>query len=361
MNGKFCRRVMDAQGPVHFRGRGIIAGLWVFACGRKTNASRSRHGWRLALLLAGRYATLLFGLLGLCVGPAAAAENPAPKADAAQSSPGAAPSPEQLSSAASNPNAPLTQLQLRNVAAPALPGFGGTGNVLQLQGILPLKPSALIPFATIMKLTVPLASLPAPVDQTTLGSIQYFAQAVFNESWGSWGAGVSVVAPTDTFTRLPRPSWQVGPAAALIYTGIPNLVFGGVFQNPIPVGAGQTSLIFTPSITYSLPDGWYAGYPDFDWISKLGKRCCHLSGGSASRQDHPYRTTTLQHFGASGLQRCASGERHRRAEVVNRFRVHRAVPGALGTRERSNISFSSVRVDSTHFFRYRIGVASDEF
>jgi hypothetical protein len=176
-----------------------------------------------------------------------------------------------LSSAASNPNAPLTQLQLRNVAAPALPGFGGTGNVFQLQGILPLKPSAFIPFPTIMKLTVPLVSLPAPVDQTTLGSTQYFAQAVFNQSWGSWGAGVSVVAPTDTFTNLPRPSWQVGPAAALIYTGIPNLVFGGVFQNPIPVGAGQTSLVFTPSITYSLPDGWYAGYPDFDWIVNWGK------------------------------------------------------------------------------------------
>ena len=169
--------------------------------------------------------------------------------------------------------------------------------MFQIQGILPLKPSALIPFPTIMKLTVPLTSLPAPVDQTTLGDIQYFAQAVFNESWGSWGAGFSLVAPTDTFTGLQRPKWKVGPAAALIYTGIPNLVFGGVFQNPIPVGAGsrkgQSSLSFTPSITYSLPDGWYAGYPDFDWTVNWDSGGCQLSGWSASRQDHPYRITSL--------------------------------------------------------------------
>ena len=99
-----------------------------------------------------------------------------------------------------------------------------------------------------------------------MGSTQYFAQGVFNQSWGSWGAGFSVVAPTDTFTGIPQPKWQVGPAAAIIYTGIPNLVFGGVFQNPIPVGSNHSSsLIFEPSMTYSLPNGWFAGYPDFNW------------------------------------------------------------------------------------------------
>jgi hypothetical protein len=166
------------------------------------------------------FIALLFGILGLYTGLAAAADSAAPQADTAQPPPGAALSPEQLSNAANNPNAPLTQLELRNVVAPALPGFNGTGNTFQLQAILPLKPSAIIPFPMIMKLLVPVVTLPGPVDQTALGSSEFVAQAVFNQSWGSWGVGFSVVAPTDTFTGLIRPKWQVGPAAAIIYTGI---------------------------------------------------------------------------------------------------------------------------------------------
>jgi hypothetical protein len=51
-------------------------------------------------------------------------------------------------------------------------------------------------------------------------------------------------------------------------------VFGGVFEDPIPVGSGSrkgqsSSLSFTPSMTYTLPDGWFAAYPDFNWSANL--------------------------------------------------------------------------------------------
>jgi hypothetical protein len=234
----------------------------------------SRRAWRVALPLAAGIVALLFGIVGLCAQPAIAADSGAPQPSAVQSSPGAALSAEQLANAAANPNAPLTQLELRNVVTPALPGFNGTGNALQFQAILPLKPFAVVPFPTIMKLTVPIVTLPGPVNQTALGPTQFAAQAVFGQSWGSWGIGFTVVAPTDTFTGLIRPKWQVGPAAALIYTGIPNLVFGGVFQSPFPVGSGSrkgqsSTLSFEPSMTYTLPDGWFAGYPDFNWSLNL--------------------------------------------------------------------------------------------
>ena len=179
-------------------------------------------------------------------------------------------SAEQLSHEASNPNVPLTQLQLRNITAPHLPGFHGTGNAFQMQAVVPVKPHELLPFPIISKLTIPITTLPTPVGQTRLSPIQFFAQGAFNESWGSWGLGFTVTAPTDTFSGVPKGTWQLGPAAAIIYTGIDNLVLGGVFQEPISLysksGATSTDqLVFTPSITYSFPGGWFAGYPDFNW------------------------------------------------------------------------------------------------
>ena len=217
-------------------------------------------------------AVCLAAALALNTGMAAAPDPQAPASDKASTSPAGAPSAQDLAAQASNPNAPLTQLQLRNVTAPRLPGFNGTGNDFQMQAIVPIAPSEFIPFALITKLTVPIVTIPDPAGQTELGNTQFFAQGVFKESWGSWGIGFSLVAPTDTFKGVPSQGWQIGPAAAIVYTGIPNLVLGGVFQNPITVDIGSfqsrsNALLFTPSITYTLPDGWFAGYPDFNWTA----------------------------------------------------------------------------------------------
>ena len=140
----------------------------------------------------------------------------------------------------------------------------------------------------------------------------------------------------------------MGPAAALIYTGIPNLVFGGVFQNPIPVGAGQTSLVFTPSITYSLPDGWYAGYPDFDWIVNWGKGAVTFPVGlQVGKVIHIGRqpfSTSLQ--AGYNVARPANGTG---VPDVNWFRVYRAVPGVLagcGNKRRMMLDQSPIYANS---------------
>ena len=44
--------------------------------------------------------------------------------------------------------------------------------------------------------------------------------------------GLSFVFPTASSENLGQGKWQIGPAIALMYTGIQNLVFGAVFQNP---------------------------------------------------------------------------------------------------------------------------------
>jgi hypothetical protein len=200
----------------------------------------------------------------------AAADHSTAEPPSSRSPTRAGPSAEQLSDQASNPNAPLTQLQLRDVIAPRLPGFDGTGNLFQMQAVVPVKAHDLLPFPVTMKLTIPITILPEPVNQTRLSPIQFFAQGVFKESWGSWGLGLTLTAPTSTFSGVPKGTWQLGPAAAIIYTGIDNLVLGGVFQQPISLysrsGATTTDqLVFNPSITYSFPGGWFAGYSDFAW------------------------------------------------------------------------------------------------
>lgn len=74
---------------------------------------------------------------------------------------------------------------------------------------------------------------------------------------------------TATSTALGQGKSQAGPAVAAIYTGVRNLTLGVVAQNPISyVGSANRpavkSLSLTPTVTYDLPHGWFAGSDDFE-------------------------------------------------------------------------------------------------
>lgn len=193
--------------------------------------------------------------------PAAAAGDDASPSESSQG----------LAGQANNPNAPLMQFQLRNVIAPHLPETDGTGNLLELEAVVPFRPAKYMPFPTIMKVTLPVAvTLPDPVGRTGLGNLQVFGQAVFKEAWGSWALGVSLVFPTADSDVLGLQTWQAGPAAAFMYTRVKNLVVGAVIQNPVSVNStshrpASNVLAITPTLTYNLPRGWFVGYSDFDW------------------------------------------------------------------------------------------------
>jgi len=179
-----------------------------------------------------------------------------------------------LAAAANNPAAPVTLFQLRNVLAPSVPGSTGAANIFQLEPVVPVRRFSLIHVPQLLKLTVPFVSLPSPASASGLGDIQLFDLFTFPHSWGRWGLGPALAFPTASDSLLGAGKWQAGPAVAFIYTGIANLVLGAVLQNPISF-AGDASrpdvnnLIITPSITYNLAGGWYAGMSDFntsfDW------------------------------------------------------------------------------------------------
>jgi hypothetical protein len=179
-----------------------------------------------------------------------------------------------LANQVNNPTAPLTLIQFRDVAVPNVPGASSPGNVFQIEPVFPIFPSRLIPFEQLVKMTLPLPTTPNPGGETGLGDLQLYDLLTLKQSWGEWGVGPSFVFPTATATALGQGKWQIGPAVGAIYTGIPNLTVGGVAQDLISFAGDSdrpavNSLAFSPTLTYNLPQGWFAGYSDFDWTFDL--------------------------------------------------------------------------------------------
>jgi len=100
--------------------------------------------------------------------------------------------------------------------------------------------------------------------------LQLFDLVSVKQSWGRWGFGPAFVFPTASETALGAGKWQLGPSAALIYTGIKNLTAGAVVQNPIsyagsPNRPGVNQMIITPTFTFNLAQGWFVGMSDYNW------------------------------------------------------------------------------------------------
>ena len=85
---------------------------------------------------------------------------------------------------------------------------------------------------------------------------------------GLWpGAGVSHRLRD---VPLGAGKYQIGPSAALIYTGIKNLTLGAIVQNPISYAGSPNrpkvnQMIITPTFTYNLNAGWFVGLTDYNF------------------------------------------------------------------------------------------------
>ena len=142
-------------------------------------------------------------------------------------------SDSELASQVNNPAAPVTFLQFRNVMLPNVPGTDGVTNALEIQGVLPIRPSKTFPFLQLIKVTLPITSVPSPVNRSGLGDLQFFDLVSIKQSWGRWGFGPALVFPTATSRALGAGKWQAGPSFALIYTKAENWTIGAVLQNPL--------------------------------------------------------------------------------------------------------------------------------
>jgi hypothetical protein len=155
---------------------------------------------------------------------------------------------ESLTSQASDPTAPIVQFQVTNFFSPSAGDPDSSSNLLLFQPVIPIP--RLLGIAHVFRLTVPVPTTPEPFRDTGLGDINFIDLMVPKaRSWGIWGFGYTLTLPTSSSESLTNgdsaltthssATWQLGPAATVMYYGIENWQIGGVFQNPVSFAGGD--------------------------------------------------------------------------------------------------------------------------
>ncbi len=91
------------------------------------------------------------------------------------------------------------------------------------------------------------------------------------ETGFGWGIGPTFVFPTGRVSKAGKHAWEVGPALGVSYRGIPHLMVGFLFQDPISFAytnssaTPQSQMQFQPLISYTLGGGWYVKSADSTW------------------------------------------------------------------------------------------------
>jgi hypothetical protein len=182
-----------------------------------------------------------------------------------------------------DPTARLTQFQFKDIYTPAEYGTNAQPNTLQGRTILAIDPFWLIPVEQLLRPTIDMKTVPVgrgPATVTGYDDMQLLDLFVlpwpnFAETRFRWAIGSYLVFPTSSNPHIGSGSWQMGPAFAFGYRGIPNLQIAGLMQQAtsfaytssrsVPI----TSLTFQPIITYKLERGWYLKSSDATWTFNL--------------------------------------------------------------------------------------------
>jgi hypothetical protein len=191
---------------------------------------------------------------------------------------------DRLAREVDDPTAILTQLKLQDQYTPVNFKTPAQTNEVNLKIVLPVEPLPFLPFKQIVRPTFKVQTL--AVSQTSHSTITEFADIelldLFVSDWPDpkktgfgWGIGPTFVFPTGRVPKAGNHAWQAGPAAAVGYRGIPHLMVGFLFQNPISFAytnssaTPQSQLQFQPLISYSLGHGWYVKSADSTWKVNL--------------------------------------------------------------------------------------------
>jgi hypothetical protein len=151
------------------------------------------------------------------------------------------------------------------------------------RAIIPrIPPNTLLPFVQLIRPTFSLVTIPNSKrgTRTELGDTQLFDLAVAPwpavETGFRLGLGPTFVFPTATSKSAGQGSWQVGPAFAAVYTGVPKLLVGLLVQNPVSFAytscdrPAQNTLAVQPAILFHLWDGFYLRSADATWVYGWG-------------------------------------------------------------------------------------------
>ena len=186
---------------------------------------------------------------------------------------------DYLAKEVDDPTAILTQLQFQDLYTPRNFQTSAQTNTIQLRTIVPLEAFSGFPFQQVIRPTFrvqQLATSPSGSTVTEFTDMELFDLFVSNwpdpkKTGFGWGIGPTFVFPTGRDPASGKHAWEVGPAAAVKYLGVPHLLVGFLFQNPISFGytnssaTPQSQFEFQPVISYTLGRGWYVKSSDSTW------------------------------------------------------------------------------------------------
>ena len=186
---------------------------------------------------------------------------------------------DYLAGEVDDPTAILTQLKFQDLYTPR--NFQSTAqtNTFQIRPVIPVEPFAFLPIKQIIRPTFSIQTLATSSGSST--TTQFTDMELFDlflSNWPDpkttgfgWGIGPTFVFPTGRVPKAGKHAWQVGPAAAAAYRGIPHLMIGFLFQDPISFAytnssaTPQSQMQFQPLISYTLSHGWYVKSADSTW------------------------------------------------------------------------------------------------
>lgn len=184
-----------------------------------------------------------------------------------------------LAEEVNDPTAMLAQVRFLEFYTPGNFQTSAQTNNALLQPIIPVARLSFLPVQQIIRLTLKLSTAatgPGSRSVTKLADTQLYD--LFQSQWPNldrikvrWAIGTTWVFPTASDPRAGANAWQVGPAAAGAFAGVPNLWLGFLLQDPIsfaytnPGAKPQSAMLFQPGFSYRLGAGWYVKSTDSIW------------------------------------------------------------------------------------------------
>jgi len=179
----------------------------------------------------------------------------------------------------SDPLTTLPQIFMQDAYTPANYGTAASTNRVIVRAIIPRIPRySLLPFVQLVRPSFSLVTVPTGrggATRTAFGDMQLFDLGVIpwpgRETGLLMGVGPTFVFPTATERPAGQGAWQVGPAFAAIYKGIPTFLLGVLIQSPISFAytshdrRSVGTLLLQPIVLRHLWRGFYVKSGDASW------------------------------------------------------------------------------------------------
>lgn len=190
---------------------------------------------------------------------------------------------EPLAEGEYDPTASLAQVQFRDIYTPAQYGTNAQPNALQIRPIVNISPFWLIPCEQLIRPTIRVVTAARGKGaSTSTGYDDMQLLDLFIMRWPNtdaikfrWALGPFLIFPTATNQQLGHGAWQLGPAAAFSFRGLPGLDLAGLMQQATSFAYTSSRskprglLTFQPIVTYQLGSGWYVKSSDSTWTINL--------------------------------------------------------------------------------------------